>query len=340
MTLTDNALISLTATGGVSATSKAFPVVAPLTLTYPNGGETVTSGQAIQITWTHRLNSAPRLSADISYDGGTTWLPTQVSSTGVVATSNTGVLTWTVSGPPGPRARIRVKGTSVTADGSAGIDLIDQSDADFTIAASTTTTTGTINILRPDRGDTWVAGTTASVQWTQQSLSSSPAVNFSADGGMTWTRLRPNGGSNGTYQVTAPMTLTDNALISLTATGGVSATSRAFPVVAPLTLTYPNGGETVTSGQAIQITWTHRLDSAPRLSADISYDGGTTWLPTQVSSTGVVATSNTGVLTWTVSGPPGPRARIRVKGTSVTADGSTGIDVIDQSDADFTIVAR
>jgi hypothetical protein len=318
--------------------------LALVTVNYPNGGESLTIGSPIQIAWTNQLPAGTVFAADISYDGGATWLPIQNNS-------SSPPLAWTVAGPAGTRTRIRVR----TLDGVNS----DQSDADFTIAAapatsgssttsnststsgsstSSTTATGTISISRPFTGDTWVAGTTASVQF--QSTSGSPAVNFSPDGGMTWTRLQVTGVSNGSYQVKAPTTVTNNAVISLTATGGASATSRTFAVVAPITLTSPNGGETVTSGQAIQITWTHHLESSPSLSADVSYDGGTTWLPTQVSTTGVVATSNTGTLSWTVSGPAGPRTRIRVKGTYSPPQGTERIDVIDQSDADFTIVAR
>jgi len=92
-----------------------------LTITYPNGGETVAVGTPINITWTQLLPRETVFTADVSYDGGITWTPTQLNS-------SSGTLAWTVSGRGGAHTRVRVK----TLDGAS----VDQSDADFTIAAA------------------------------------------------------------------------------------------------------------------------------------------------------------------------------------------------------------
>jgi hypothetical protein len=92
-----------------------------------------------------------------------------------------------------------------------------------------------------------------------------------------------------------------------------------------ITVTYPNGGESLKVGNLLYIRWTHLLAPGTVFTADVSYDGGTTWTPTNVNS-------STGSLAWTVSAAAATRARIRVR----TADGS----IADQSDADFTITPR
>lgn len=160
-------------------------------------------------------------------------------------------------------------------------------------------------------------------------------VNFSADGGATWTRL--GSGSASRLPVKLPTTLTANARIAVSASGGGASdmSDASFRVASPFTVTYPNGGETLTVGQQTQITWSQLPSpssgsgigpNSNGVTLDVSYDGGTTWTPLA----GRVTTP--GRFDWTVSGPVATRARIRVR-----EDSNAGVAAADPSDADFTI---
>jgi len=132
------------------------------------------------------------------------------------------------------------------------------------------------------------------------------------------------------------VTATIRPLLSVIPAGG-SGAARTIELQPAIRLDSPNGGETLTVGTATTIHWstgaldhiTSLVQSGTVFTADVSYDGGTTWVPTGLQS-------STDTMTWTVSGPaivgssPITRARVRVRTVQESA--------ADQSDADFTIV--
>lgn len=100
-------------------------------------------------------------------------------------------------------------------------------------------------------------------------------------------------------------------------------------VTLPLvTVTAPNGGESVTVGSLVAITWT-ASDDVGVVSVDLclSRDGGASY--PEVLASGL---ANSGTFNWTVTGPPTTAAFIKVKAHD--AGCNTGVD---SSDASFTI---
>jgi subtilisin family serine protease len=90
-----------------------------ITVTYPNGGETLTAGNVATITWTWS-GSFTTVNIDYSTNGGSTW-------TSIVSgTANDGSHAWTVPSTATTQGRVRVSGGSVT----------DMSNANFTISVS------------------------------------------------------------------------------------------------------------------------------------------------------------------------------------------------------------
>lgn len=91
-----------------------------VTVTYPNGGESLTAGASANITWTS-VGSFTTVNLDYSTDGGSTW-------TSIVAnTTNDGTHAWTVPSTATTQGRVRVSGGTAT----------DMSDANFTITVPT-----------------------------------------------------------------------------------------------------------------------------------------------------------------------------------------------------------
>lgn len=88
-----------------------------VTVTYPNGGETLTAGNSVNVTWTWS-GSFTTVNIDYSTNGGSTW-------TSIVAnTANDGSYAWTVPSSATTQGRVRVSGGTAT----------DMSNANFTIS--------------------------------------------------------------------------------------------------------------------------------------------------------------------------------------------------------------
>ncbi len=102
----------------ISVTAVAAPP-RTVTVTAPNGGETLTAGSVTTITWTS-TGSITNVAIDYSTDGGASWTPITGS------TANDGAYGWTVPSEATSQGRVRV------AD-AADAAVNDVSDGNFTI---------------------------------------------------------------------------------------------------------------------------------------------------------------------------------------------------------------
>lgn len=97
------------------------PPADQVTVTAPNGGESLASGTSTNITWTS-VGNFTTVNIDYSTNGGTSW-------TSIVSgTANDGVHAWTVPATATTQGRVRVSGGTAT----------DQSNANFTITVAPT----------------------------------------------------------------------------------------------------------------------------------------------------------------------------------------------------------
>jgi hypothetical protein len=122
---------TLPATAGSAAAVAIHRSPPIVTLLAPNGGESWLAGSQHDVTW------AAADSAGIATDGVDLELTTDAVSWTSIATglANTGSYLWTLPATPSATARVRV--TARDIHGNSAADL---SDADFTIAAGTSTT--------------------------------------------------------------------------------------------------------------------------------------------------------------------------------------------------------
>jgi len=95
-----------------------------VTVTAPNGGETLTGGASTNITWSS-TGTIANVSLDYSTNGGTSWTSITTS------TPNDGSQAWTVPSTATTQGRVRVSDASNAA-------VTDQSNANFTITVSGT----------------------------------------------------------------------------------------------------------------------------------------------------------------------------------------------------------
>jgi hypothetical protein len=346
-----------------------------VTVTYPNGGETLTAGNTAAVTWTSQ-GSFSTVDIDYSTNGGSSW-------TAIVSgTANDGSYNWTVPAAATTQGRVRVSGGTAS----------DMSNANFTISVpssyaslpygtgfesgldaywtTTSTANGRIQVTSsnaPHGGsyhltmDAVSSGTYATNEgWLHLNLAgqsnvdldfwwkdfgdethSQDGVYFSDNGGATFVKVQNlNGGSYSTawnsFSLDLDALASSNGL-SLTSTfvvkfqqydnypiatdgfafDDISVTS---PAADAITVTSPNGGETLTAGDSETITWTWS-GGFSTVNIDYSTNGGSSW--TNIAS----GTANDGAYAWTVPAAATTQGRVRVSGGTAT----------DMSNANFTI---
>ena len=300
----------------VSDTSNAdFTLLAQpaLTLTAPNGGESWTVGSVQSITWT-TVNVSGTVKLEYSATGAAPWTPIAAS------TANDGAEDWTVPNAPTTLARVRI--SSVDAP-----TVNDTSNAAFTIAA---VPVPTLTLTAPNGGQNLVVGDVQSITWTSANISGNVMLEYSIDGGTSWTPISASTANDGTESWTVPNFLTTLARVrvSSVANSSVNDVSDAnFSIVAApvptLAMTSPNGGEVWTIGSVKTLTWSSTAVTG-NVMLEYSTDGGSNW----VTITG--NTANDGSEPWTVPNAATTQALVRV--TSLVS----GL-VNDTSDATFTI---
>ncbi len=299
------------------------------TVLVPNGGETVVSGDVLNIQWL-AVPTATRYNIWYSPDNTTTWK--WIGQTGnvtsydwvapAVAVSNSNVL-------------VRVVGF----DGGGAKVSSDRSDAPFTVAPRTAVT-----LVAPNGGENLISGNVYAVQWKTPTVSPVGyyAVRYSVDNGATWTHITAIGGKQTSYNWTVPAVATEqtNSLFRISAFAGngtllSTATSAApftiSPPASPVTVSIvaPNGGETLTSGNVLDIHWTAPATAVGYFSLVYSLDNGGTW--NWIGTAGGKKTS----YSWTVPTVAAPTSTSLLR---VNVFDAAGVQISsDTSNATFTI---
>ncbi len=170
-------------------------------------------------------------------------------------------------------------------------------------------------------------------------------VYFSSNGGTSFVKVLNLDGGATTNNVwylksldldalaaTAGLTLTSTFVVKIQqydnypiTSDGMAFDDFSVTAVTPtsLTVTAPNGGETLSAGAATNITWTS-VGTIANVKLDYSIDAGTTW------TTIIASTPNDGTQAWTVPSAATTQGRVRVSDAAV----ATTYDI---SNANFTI---
>ena len=105
-------------------------------------------------------------------------------------------------------------------------------------------------------------------------------LEYSTDGGSSWTQIVGNTSApSGSYSWTVPGVSSTTCLVRITDTANANITDQSdavFTIINPtITVTSPNGGETLLVETALTITWTST--NVDRVRIEFSSDGGTNW---------------------------------------------------------------
>jgi len=289
-------------------TIQAAPTI---TVTAPDGGETWVVATNENVTW-NSTGSPGNVDIQLSLNsGGSYTIDLQLN------TADDGTQSVTVPNNPTATARVRVRDTTTGT-------ILDESNADFTIANPS------ITVTAPNGGESWTVGGNQNVTWTSVGVTGTVEIDLSTDGGGTFPiSLASATANDGTQSITVPNNpgTTCRVRVSDTATGAILDSSNAnFTITtAPtITVTAPNGGETLNVGSNFNFTWTSG-GSPGNVDILLSTDGGGSFPITLIAGT-----ADDGTQSIAVPNNPSTTCRVRIE------DSATGT-IFDTSNANFTI---
>ncbi len=185
-----------------------------------------------------------------------------------------------------------------------------------------------LTVLRPAAGDTVIAGTTNyQIQFTGTSLTPQKSVEYSLDGGMTWTIAGALNSNVNSFSWNVPDTSSTKAIIRITDNNGVSGESGVFSIVShtqpSVVIIHPSQGEIVTGLSNYEITWVGSELTTQKI-LEYSFDGGMSW-----KIIGIIS-GNVSQYAWSVPDTNTSSALIRL----VDLNGTTGVS------GNFSIVSK
>ncbi len=267
--------ISDATTPGIADVSDNSFNIYTLKLTSPNTATAYEIGSLQSVTWNSNLSGNIRI--DISSDNGSTWSVLEAS-----VAASAGTYAFTVPNSPTSQGRIRLVSLS-------DANLYDVSDAAFVI--------GSVTLTAPVGGETFQAGSTATITWTS-SGSSLIKIEVSSNNGTSWNTITSStSASTGSFlwNISSAFSSTQTLIRISDVNGGlnISSTSGIF-TVSRLFVTSPSSGEVLRAGSTKNITWTASADLIS-LKIEYSLDDGANW-----STISNNADAATGSYSWSV----------------------------------------
>jgi len=280
-----------------------------ITLTAPDGGESLTPGALFDIIWTS-TGSIANVKLEYSINGGSTY------DIIIDTTPNDGAHTWTLPAVNSSAMLVRV------SDAADGVP-IDVSNSVFTIASP-----ASLTLTAPNGGEIWVSGSGQTITWTSSGVIASVKLEYSINNGLTYNNIIASTPNDGSHGWTIPNESTTQALVRVSdaADGNpLDVSNAAFSINSgvSLTLTSPNGGENLAGGSNHNITWTS-TGSVANVKLEFSLNNGLNY--TEI----IASTPNDGSHSWAVPGENTTQALIRI------ADAADN-DPLDVSNAVFSI---
>lgn len=199
----------------------------------------------------------------------------------------------------------------------------------------------TVELINPIGGEVIASGSTYTIQWGAPDEAVRFRLFYSLNNGASWREIdRTVEKTDLWYDWSVPTPIGNKTRCLVLVIGynisggrvGVSRSASTFTIEV-IKLTYPNGGETLTSGNPETITWTLNSTARPVTEAKLKYslNGGRTWNLIDVLDAVEVAA---GSYNWTVPTVSGTRQRSRVR---IILRDSTGVLGSDASNNFFTI---
>src|SRR5205807_642153 len=167
-----------------------FKIRGGITVSAPNGGELWMVGQSRSITWT-TSGTIPNVRLEYSKDNFTSLVLITASAPG------TGSFAWTV--PDDISSTVKVRVTDVR-----DLSVFDDGNAYFKIQ-------GALTLNGPNGGEKLTVGSAQSITWTSVGSIANVKLQYSTDGGTTYSGLIAASANNGTNTANGGCTVADPA---------------------------------------------------------------------------------------------------------------------------------
>jgi hypothetical protein len=194
-----------------------------------------------------------------------------------------------------------------------------------------------VSLISPSESQVLKPGENETITWTGPSKMAYATLKYSLDKGATWKTIEKNlTGREHLWQVPVQPN-NKKGLMKVTGydSKGTNLASSTVPFsIEVVKITYPNGSETLTSGDNTQsITWTTNTTKAPVAKVQLFYtkNGGTAWI-----SVHTYEGENPETHPWTVP-DVGLTAKTKCKVKVVLRDAANNVIGSDVSDTIFTI---
>jgi hypothetical protein len=285
-----------------------FTLSSEIIVTTPNGGESWQQGTNHTISWSDNINENVRIDL---FKGGV------FASEITAPTPSTGSFSWDIPVSADPGLDYKVKITSIN-----NATVFDYSDANFSIYAPY------ITVDIPNGGESWKAGTTQSIHWTDN-INENVSIDL-YKGGVFHSVIETSTSSDGSrsWDIPFPQESGSDYRIKITSVNNPALfdfSDADFIIVGnEVTVTSPNGSEIWLETEAQLITWTDNLTGNVEIQlfkADVFHSS--------ISS----GTPSDGQHPWNPPASTTSGDDYRIKILSVD-DGN----VFDLSDANFTII--
>lgn len=295
-------------------TPAVFAIAPPVTITYPNGGESFTTCGTMNIQWSKSscISQYAQWTLSYSTDNGSTY--TTITSVYNTLNQSTQSYNWSIpSTVSGTNCKIKIAYSS----------YVDESNASFAI-----NTSNDITVTSPNGGESWQGLTNHLISWTNTANTSGIfTLQYSTNNGASFNTISTNTVGNN-YNWTVPNAITSTALIKVYDSQNTCKfdNSNAVFSITPVTpvLLTPNGGETYQADCGATITWDQTTIYASTVRLEYSTNNGLTW--TLISNT----EPNDGSASWTVPDYAFTQGLVRIYNTG-------DLTLSDVSTATFTV---
>lgn len=183
---------------------------------------------------------------------------------------------------------------------------------------------GGLTLSAPNGGERWVVGSAHAITWKATGVSR-VALEYSLDGGGSWTSLATVSASSGSYSWTVPTIGTAAARVRVSDADGAygsDSSDGSFSLVPTVQVLSPNGGEVLVPGATASVRWA--VLGASAVKVEYSANGGASWT-VQASS----VPADAGVFTWTVPAAATQNGLVRISdGANLASDLSDGVFTI------------